>query len=406
MDPTTTKRATPNMRKFGRHNMHDIGQLVELDEYLNHQIVDTFSTVQTSEHSWTEKIWSAVIKKDGSLALDFGLGRYHNRGVLDGWAAVAQGSKQWTVRASRELRDDPLITEVGPISYEVEEAFETIRFRLAPNDAQPISYDVTFEAVYPPFFEDRHRERESSGFRLGSDVIRYHQIGRPSGWVEIEGVRHEINPDEWWEVRDHSWGVRLDVGIHPQDIKPNNSFGGVEFGKDEFVLVWSPFLLKGPDGEQAAYHFYYLERDGKVFYSSGYRNLADGSQEKVARVRPELQYDDRTRRLKGGRMHFDMLQGDTHTVEVEALAPAAVHLGPGLYLGYEGKKHGSWHGELEVEGDHYADTLDLATLQKIHQLRDCPIRVREGNMEGHGIMETIIHGAHPALGLTRENSMI
>ena len=100
------QHAKLNMSRFGRHNMHDIGQLVGLDEYLNHQIVDTFSTVGTSEHSWTEKIWSAVIKKDGSLALDFGLGRYHNRGVLDGWAAVSRGSEQWTVRASRELRDD------------------------------------------------------------------------------------------------------------------------------------------------------------------------------------------------------------------------------------------------------------------------------------------------------------
>jgi hypothetical protein len=394
------------LRNFGRHGMQDIGQLVALDEHLNHQIVDTFSTVGTSEQSWTEKIWSAIIKKDGSLAIDFGLGRYHNRGMLDGWAAVARGNSQWTVRASRELRDDPLVTEVGPIRYEIVEPFEKLRFRLDANDAQPIAYDVTFTATYPPFFEDRHKERESDGFRVGSDVVRYHQIGRPSGWVEIEGERIEINPDEWWEVRDHSWGVRLDVGLHPADIKPTNNFGGPKFGIDDFVLIWSPFLLTGPGGEQVAYHFYYLSRHGKVFYSSGYRNLADGTQEKVARVRPELAYDDRTRRLKGGKVHFDMLQGDTHTVEVEALAPAGVHLGPGLYLGFDGKKHGSWKGEFELEGEHFADTTDVETLKRIRQLRDCPIAVREGDMTGHGIMETIIHGADPALGLTRENSIM
>ncbi|UVO51990.1 hypothetical protein M0208_16280 [Sphingomonas sp. SUN019] len=394
------------MRNFGRHGMEDIGQLIALDEHLNHQIADTFTAVATSEHSWTEKIWTALVKKDGSLAVDFGLGRYHNRGVMDGWAAVARGTQQWTVRASRELRDDPMELTVGPLTYAIEEPFQRLRFSLAKNDVQPIAYDIVFDAAFPPFFEDRHRQREPDGFRIGSDVIRYHQFGRPSGWIEIEGERIDIVPDEWCEVRDHSWGTRLDVGQHSADIKPTTDFGGAAFGKDEFVLIWSPFLLTDPNGEQVAYHFYYMSKRGHVFYSSGYRNLPDGTQEKVGRVRPELAFDDRTRRLKGGRVHFDMLQGGTRTVEVEVAGPSAVHLGPGLYLGYEGKKHGSWKGPLEVEGDAVADTLDIPTLQRIHQLRDCPIRVTEGDMTGHGIMETIIHGADPALGLTRENSLV
>lgn len=394
------------MRNIGRHGMEDIGQLIALDEHLNHQIVDTMATVHTSEHSWTEKIWTALVKKDGSLAIDFGLGRYHNRGVMDGWAAVSRGTQQWTVRASRELRDDPMLTEVGPLSYGIETPFEQLRFTLAANDAQPIAYDIQFNSLYPPFFEDRHRQREPDGFRVGSDVIRYHQFGAPTGWVEIEGERIAIVPEEWCQVRDHSWGIRLDVGAHNPDIKPTTDFGGASFGKDKFLLVWSPFLLTGPDGEQVAYHIYHMAKKGKVFYSSGYRNLPDGTQEKISRVRPELRYDDKTRRLLGGKLHFDMLQGQTRTIEIEALGPSGVHLGPGLYLGYEGKKHGMWKGPLEVEGDYVADTLDLPTLRRIHQLRDCPIRVTEGAMTGHGIMETIVHGGDEELGLTEAASIV
>ncbi len=394
------------MRKFGRHGMEDIGQLTRLDEYLSHQIADTMATVQSSDHSWTEKIWTALVKKDGTLAIDFGLGRYHNRGVLDGWAAVSRGTRQWTVRASRELRDDPLETTVGPLGYEVIEPFQTLRYRLDSNDAQPIAYDITFTACYPPFFEDRHRQREPDGFRVGSDIIRYHQFGMPSGWIEIEGERIAIVPDEWCQVRDHSWGTRLDVGLHSSDIKPSTDFGGAAFGKDEFQLVWSPFLLSAADGSEVAYHIYHMTKLGKVFYSSGYRNLPDGSQEKISRVRTALRYDDKTRRLLGGQLHFDMLQGESRTIEIEALGPAGVHLGPGLYLGYQGKKHGMWKGALEVEGEMAEDTLDLAVLRKVQQLRDCPIRVREGDMVGYGIMETIIHGADLSLGLTRENSLI
>lgn len=392
--------------KFIRNEMEDIGMITALDEMLNHQIVDTFATASTSDHSWTEKIWSAIVRKDGALGVDFGLGRYHNRGVLDGWAAVSRGSEQWTVRANGELRDDPTITHVGPIKYDVIEPLKQVRYRLDRNSEQPIAYDITFTAEMPPFFEKRHRQRERDGFRVGSDVIRYHQIGVPEGWIEIEGERIEIVPDEWTEYRDHSWGTRLDVGAHNADIRSSADFGDVRFGEGEFELIWSPFMLVKPNGEKYAFHFYYQTKQGRVFYSSGYLNRPDGTQETVARVRPELDFDDYTRRLKGGRVHFDMLQGGTHTVEVEVVGTSGVHLGPGLYLGFDGRKHGSWMGELTVEGEKFADTMDRKTLERIRQLRDCPIRVTEGDAVGYGIMETIIHGANPALGLTAANSLV
>ena len=123
-----------------RNAMEDIGMITALDELLNHQIVDTFATVSTSEHSWTEKIWTAIVRKDGTMGIDFGLGRYNNRGVLDGWAAVSRGSEQWTVRANRELRDDPLVTTVGPLTYEIIEPLKKVRYALARNDIQPIAY--------------------------------------------------------------------------------------------------------------------------------------------------------------------------------------------------------------------------------------------------------------------------
>ncbi len=394
------------MPNFIRNQMSDIGQLIALDEHLNHQIADTFASTASSELSWTEKIWSAIVRKDGTLGIDFGLGRYHNRGVMDGWGAVARGNSQWTVRASRELRDDPMVTSVGPLTYEVIEPLHRVRYALAKNDAQPIAFDITFTSEMPPFFEDRHKQREIDGFRIGSDVIRYHQIGTPSGWVEIEGERIEVIPEEWTEYRDHSWGTRLDVGAHNADIRPTADFGDVRFGEGEYVLVWSPFMLVEPNGDKVAYHLYFQSKEGRIFYSSGYRNHPDGTQEKIARVRPALRYDDTTRRLLGGQIHFDMLQGGSRTIDVAVAGPAAVHLGPGLYLGFDGKKHGSWKGALEVEGEAFADTLDVPTLRRIRQLRDCPITVREGDAVGHGIMETIIHGAHPDIGLTAANSLI
>jgi len=181
----------------------NIGKLLPADEALNHQIADTFATVAESDTSWTEKLWTPISRKDGSLQLDVGLGRYQNRNVMDAFAGMSRGKEQWTVRASRELRSAPLEAAVGPIAYEVVEPLRRVRWRLDENEVIPLRFDVTFEAVHPACFEDRHLQRDEHGFRVVSNVVRYHQAGAPSGWVEIEGKRQEVRPDEWFAYRDH-----------------------------------------------------------------------------------------------------------------------------------------------------------------------------------------------------------
>src|SRR6478609_4414030 len=109
--------------------MTDLGPLGPLDELLAHQIVDTFATVSQSDRSWTEKICAMAGAGDGSLSLGFGLGKYPNRNVMDAYAGVSRGTEQWTVRASRELAADDRTT-VGPITYEVLEPMQRIRFAL------------------------------------------------------------------------------------------------------------------------------------------------------------------------------------------------------------------------------------------------------------------------------------
>lgn len=384
----------------------NIGKLLAVDEGLNHQIVDTFATVAESDLSWTEKIWLSIPRKDGSLQIDFGLGRYHNRGVLDGFGGISRGNEQWTVRASRELASDPTRTAVGPLSYEVVEPLGKVRVRLDRNDVLPLSFDVTFEKKLPPYFEDRHAQRDEQGFRVVSDVVRYHQGGTVSGWVAIDGRREDIRPDDWFAFRDHSWGVRLDVGAAVTDLRPARDFGHRSLGDSSFLLHWTPLLLERPDGTRYEFHYYLQVRDGRPFYFSGYLNHADGTQERVGRVRPKLQYDDRTRRPKRGTIHFDMISGETRSVEIEAVGESGFYLGTALYLGFDGRKHGMWRGELNVDGERIADTSDAQTLRRIHQIRDSIVRVREGDAAGYGIFESLVTGAWPDLGLSAGTSFV
>lgn len=384
----------------------NVGRLLHADEGLHHQIVDTFAAVAESDLSWTEKVWLSIPRKDGSLQIDFGLGRYHNRNVMDGFAGISRGNEQWTVRASRELHLDPERTVVGPLTYEVVKPLEQVRIRLAKNDVLPLEFDVTFDRRMPPFFEDRHQQRDEHGFRTVSDVVRYHQAGAVSGWIQVDGVREEIRPDDWFAFRDHSWGVRLDVGTHQTDLRPTRDFGERSFGDGGFLLHWTPLLLERPDGSRYQFHYYLQQRSDKVVYFSGYLNHPDGSQERVGRVRPKLEYDDRTRRPIGGTIYFDMLSGETRAVNIEVVGRSGFHLGTGLYLGFDGKKHGMWRGEQHVEGERILDTTEPAALRRIHQLRDSIVRVREGDATGYGIFESIALGPWPEMGLSAEASFL
>src|ERR1700685_189715 len=125
------------------------GPLLAADELLSHQIVDTFARVGQTDRSWTEKIWAMAAARDGSLSIAFGLGKYINRNVMDGFAGVSRGTEQWTVRSSRRLSPDLERNEVGPISYEITAPLERTRYRLGATDIVPISFDVEVEGVAP-----------------------------------------------------------------------------------------------------------------------------------------------------------------------------------------------------------------------------------------------------------------
>ena len=68
-----------------------------------------------------------------------------------------------------------------------------------------------------------------------------------------------------------------------------------------------------------------------------------------------------------------------------------------------GHIHGAWKGPLHLDGEYIADCWDDEHLRTLGQFRDTPIRVREGDAVGYGIMESIIGGVWPELGLTAES---
>ncbi len=381
-----------------------LGPLGPADERFDHQIADTFATVGVSDPSWTEKVCAMVAKRDGSLQLGFGMGKFTNRNVLDGYAGLSRGVEQVTVRASRRLFPEPDLTSVGPIQYQVLQPMQSVRFALEPNPCQALSFDWIYEAVLPPVTEERTHMRTPLGYRISADLVRYHQIGTASGWIEIDGERHEIAPDEWVSTRDHSWGVRYDVGAPPTDMDPFDPIPEMVFS-----MIWCPILMVDPDGTRWGLFMHLVDLNGFGHVQrtvTGAIEHVDGRIERIADICPHLSYDPSNRRLLGGAVEVVMEDGATRHFELEVPTSTGFHLGTGLYFGWRGHHYGEWRGELHVDGERLDDCSEPNLARELHQIRDTFVHVRDldTGAEGWGNCQPTVSGAHPHLGLTDEAS--
>ncbi len=378
--------------------------LVPLDEYMNHQITDTFAAVLQSDRSWTEKICLSIGAKDGSVQIGFGLGKYINRNVMDAYAGVSRGVEQFTVRASRQLAPSPDDYSIGPIHYEIEEPLKKIRVRLDKNEIQPIAFDVLLDCSdMPPFLDSHEFRRQFGGYRTDNDLARYHQVGVPTGWLEVDGEQYNVDPENFYCTRDHSWGIRYSVGEEPQDIMP-----GFDVTLFPMNFVWSPMRMVRPDGSVYGICHFYLKVavPGVPDVINGGIEHPDGSQDEIENIEPQLSYNPINRRLEGGKLHLTMKSGEKRALDIEVVSDTGFHLGTGLYFGFDGKHHGQWRGELHVDGEHIADCSEPESARRVHQIRDCIIKITDGDAIGYSNYQTVVTGEWPELGLTADSSFI
>lgn len=373
-----------------------IGPLVAADESLHHQVVDTFGRVGSTDLNWTEKIWAQCCGRDGALQVAFGLGKYANRNVLDAFAGVSRGTEQWTVRGSRAIHTDVDHATVGPIRYEVVAALDAVRFVLEPNDLSPIAFDVVLRGAVPARMEDRELLLSPHANRIVNDVVRYHQTGVVEGWIEVDGDHHTVDASDWMGARDHSWGVRTQVGDPPRDLEP-----GSYPREPRSFTSWSPVLMERSDGTRYALFHYFMESNlpGQPQWRlRGGVEHPDGSEDAFRDLDLDVRIDDDTRRFLGGTYHFRMADGSARPITyTPAATGTGFHLGTGLYFGLDGRRHGQWRGELELDADHYTDCDTRAVAQRIHQHRDCVVLVDDpiGGGRGFGSVQTIAIGGDP-----------
>jgi hypothetical protein len=249
------------------------------------------------------------------------------------FSTALQGSRaaieQWTVRASRRLDSALLDASVGPIVYDIVEPLRKVRFHHAPNKTQPIAFDILFEGELPPAFEERSRQR--STYRIRMDVVRYFQMGKLSGWVEIDGQR-EVVDDNWFGARDHSWGMRGNaIGALPTDLQP----GGVQSKQSQ--ILWGLAMLARPDGSKYQMLSFLYATDFGRTYSGRIVELGKSGEvieTGIRELREVVVLDPATRRFRKATYELVLTDGSAKTLEVSALGDSSFHLSTGGY--------GSW----------------------------------------------------------------
>ncbi|QLY31318.1 DUF7065 domain-containing protein [Nocardia huaxiensis] len=362
------------------------------DELLCHQLSTTFDHVQQSDLRWTERIVLYGFDTSGSVNIMTGLARYPNRNVIDAYAMITVDDKvAHVVRLSREItgQQDGLGSwEVGPYRYEVVEPLRKVRATLDDNE-HGIRMRLDFEGEFPAyeqepaFFRSRGRVRE--------DARRYYQNGRISGWVEIEGRRIDIDPDNWWFGRDHSWGTRHGGGggslSEGEGMQPAELPDGVLYYMGIFQF------------DDELVHFAQRETaDGERWHFEGHVLPPIDSAAQpipIIDVKHDLEFREDFRIIKGGTFVAQCADG----TDREFTLSRVTNYWPGLagYDVYRGYGSGLWRGPYWSDG-FTADLTDTADLQKVSALSGTLCRVEHAGKVGYGLVEMVFYGRNARYG--------
>jgi hypothetical protein len=361
------------------------------DDFLIHQTPEPIRFVATSDRRFYDRHFMTGHSRNKKIFFLLGMGGYPNLGVIDAFASVATERRQFTTRASRELGADRLDTSgVGPFSLQVLEGLRRIRFAGQPC-GQKVELDVEWRAAADPLEEPPLFSRVLS--RVVEQGTRFIQTGTYTGYLTVDGERHEVTPDTWWGARDRSWGVRsMGLEREPAGIAQAKDVGGAR----PPLWIWSPMQF-----ENRTVHFSLSE------HADGRREVetvrqapelgADSGMEELSDPEHDLKFDSVTRELlDGSTVSFRDVDGARTTVSLTPLHRAYLRAGTG-YGGPDPWRHGAYRGQNWVDSVSYDITNPEVTrvIGPTHVL--CRMEASTGEV-GFGTFETQVFGAFPRYG--------
>lgn len=359
--------------------------LSAFDDYPIHQASLPVALTATSDPNHYDRYFFNGYHRDASVYFAAAMGLYPNRHVADAAFSVIIDGEQINVHASRRApADRASATQVGPITVEVIEGLKTLHLTV-DSPEHGVRADLRFDhrtaAIEEPHFFRR------SGQRVVFDYTRLTQFGSWTGWIEVDGRRREVSPNQYWGSRDRSWGVRP-VG---------ERYGyGAPTGAPQFYWLWAPVNF-----DTVCTHFDVNEgSDGTRWHQEAVIVGTDGTPAVgMQRVDYRIEWRPGTRHAQSCEIDFVHDHGGVSTLRLDPVVDFQML---GIGYGHPEWGHGVWKGESASGGDRWslpvADPLAPHHLH-VQALSRATLRLFDGSVhEGQGILEQLVIGPHTPSG--------
>jgi hypothetical protein len=337
----------------------------------------------TSDRNFYDRCYFNAHDRTGDIFLVTGLGVYPNLGVIDAYATVRRGDRQWAVRCSDALEERSLDAHVGPYRVEVIEPLSKIRVACETPD-RGLAFDLTWDGSFVCVDEPHHIMHSAD--RVIIDGRRFAQVGTWSGLLNVDGEDIVVGPETWVGSRDRSWGIRPVGEAEPQGRSADEPREGfwwlyVPLRFDEFAVI--VIVQEDPDGTRT------LNAASRVW--------ADGRHEQLGWPEIDIEYRPGTRHPDRAVLHMRSPDRSAVTLEVETLTGVALHIGAG-YGGDPDWSHGQWRGRGWLDSAVY-DLTDPTVAGRVpFGVIDHVARATCGRAEGFGLFEHASVGRHDPTG--------
>jgi hypothetical protein len=361
---------------------------VPLDEYPIHQAALSLAQVASTDRNFYDRCYFNAHPCSDELFLVTGLGVYPNLGVIDAYATVRKGERQWAVRFSDALGDDRMHQRVGPYRIEVLEPLSRLRL-VCDGDEHGLGFDLTWTGSFDAVQEPQHQLR--MGARAIIDTTRFAQVGTWEGELRVDGETRPVA--DWGGTRDRSWGVRPVGEAEPAGRSAADANPG-------FWWLYVPLRFDG-----FAVVIIAQERvDGFRTMNDAVRIWPDGRVEQLGWPQVAIRYRSGTRHPVGATLRCTAQDGAPVTIGVETLTSVALNVGAG-YSGDPDWSHGQWRGAGFAEGAGYDLTDPAVAGRAAFSAVDHVARATCDGATGWGLFEHASLGRHDPSGFADWSSV-
>lgn len=313
-----------------------------LDEYPIHQLPMSMAYVGAADRNTYDRCIYQGLDHEAETHFLTGLGVYPNLGIIDAFASVRRGDRQWSIQASGVRPADKLRQEVGPYRIEVVEPFRRLHLS-CDGDDHGVGFDLWFESEYGPEREPQHVKYGGPSNSVILDGCRFAQVGTWRGELRVDGRTIGVEPSRWTATRDRSWGTRP-VGEAVPGGQPATREPGIWW-------IWVPIKF-----QDFGVHFM-VDEDPDGFRTLNYAvrfwpSSKGRKTEQLGWPEVDIRYRPGSRYPLGATLHTRTVDRKPLELDITCLTGIPLHIGCG-YGNAEDWNHGRWMGESWIQGRTY-----------------------------------------------------